>query len=123
MRYALRLGLGLVCAALLAGGASAQVNPFQQTRRGPRLSAEDTRLLLESVERLNSAESVAAGSAESWSNPQTRSSGRSRVERVFRSQDQPCHRILHHVVVAGRGPGTDYRLTWCRTASGTWKVK
>ena len=124
MRYAARLGVTLVCLSLLTGAAAhAQINPFQQTRRGPRLSAEDNRLLLDSVERLNTAEPVRAGSADSWTNPETRSSGTSTIERVFRAHGQPCHRIVHHIVVSGRTPGTDYRLTWCRTPSGAWKAK
>jgi hypothetical protein len=34
-----------------------------------------------------------------------------------------CHLVRHHVVVAGQPPRHDYRLTWCRTASGEWKIK
>jgi hypothetical protein len=30
--------------------------------------------------------------------------------------------VRHHIV-AGRPPPRDYRLTWCRTPTGEWKIK
>jgi hypothetical protein len=34
-----------------------------------------------------------------------------------------CHRLRHHIVIAGQQPGRDYRLNWCRTSTGEWKSK
>jgi hypothetical protein len=34
-----------------------------------------------------------------------------------------CHRLRHHIIIAGQQPGHDYRLTWCRTSTGEWKSK
>ena len=105
---------------LLSAAALAQINPF---RGGPGLSPEDNRLLFESIERLNAAEPAKAGRSEAWSNPQTSTSGTSTLLRVFHSGGMACHLVRNHIVVAGEPPGRDYRLTWCRTPSGEWKIK
>ena len=108
---------------LAAAAAQAQINPFRGNRQGPSLSPEDDRLLFESVGRLNAAEPARVGLSEGWSNPQTNSSGTSTMLRVFRSGGMSCHLVRHHVVAAGQPPGRDYRLTWCRTQAGEWKIK
>jgi len=124
-RPSLRAALVACCCAFLlpAAAAQAQVNPFRSSRNGPSLSPEDNRLLFESIDRLNAAEPAHAGRSEAWSNPQTNSSGTSTVLRVFRSGGMACHLVRHHVVVAGRPPGQNYRLTWCLTPAGAWKIK
>ena len=116
------LAAALAVCVLLPTVAQAQVIPFRGSR-GPNLSAEDSQLLFESVARLNAAEPSQAGRFEAWSNPQTNSSGTSTVVRVFHSGGMVCHLVRHHIVVAGRPPGRDYRLTWCRTSTGEWKTK
>jgi len=116
------LAAALAVCVLLPTVAQAQVIPFRGSR-GPNLSAEDSQLLFESVARLNAAEPSQAGRFEAWSNPQTNSSGTSTVVRVFHSGGMVCHLVRHHIVVAGRPPGHDYRLTWCRTSTGEWKTK
>jgi surface antigen len=107
---------------LLAGAARAQVMPFGRYF-GPGLSPEDTRLLFESVARLNATEPSKAGSSDSWNNPQTGSSGTSTILRVFNSSGMVCHLVRHHIVVDARAPGHNYRFTWCRTPTGEWKIK
>jgi surface antigen len=72
---------------------------------------------------LNAAEPSKAGSSESWNNPQTKSSGTSTILRLFNSGGMVCHLIRHHIVVDGRAPEHNYRLTWCRTPTGEWKIK
>ena len=110
-----------VC-ALLPEVVQAQINPFRGSgSRG--LSPEDNQLLFDSVARLNAAEPSKVGNSESWNNPQTNTSGTSTIVRVFRSGGMECHLVRHHIVVAGRQPGQNYRLTWCRTSSGEWKIK
>ena len=116
------LAAALAVCVLLPTVAQAQVMPFRGSR-GPSLSAEDSQLLFESVARLNAAEPSQVGRSEAWSNPQTNSSGTSTVLRVFHSGGMVCHLVRHHIVVAGRPPGHDYRLTWCRTSTGEWKSK
>jgi len=101
-------------------GGAGQVNPFHG---GPGLSPEDNRLLFESTARLNAAEPAQVRRFAAWSNPQTNNSGTSTVLRVFHSGRVACHLLRHHIVIAGRPSGLDYRLTWCRTPSGEWKIK
>src|SRR5215472_3580720 len=113
--------LSAALAALIAlpTVAQAQINPF---RGGPGLSPEDNRLLFDSIERLNAAEPAKVGHSETWSNPQTNTSGTSTILRVFHSRGMACHLVRNHIV-AGHPPGHDYWLTWCRTPSGEWKIK
>jgi surface antigen len=109
----------LACAFLSA--AQAQVIPFQGNF-GPGLSRSDNQLLFESVARLNAAEPSKVGQSDSWSNPETKSSGTSTILRVFHSGGMTCHLVRHHIVAA-RSPSRDYRLSWCRTSTGEWKIK
>jgi surface antigen len=117
----------LLLVALLAGllptaAAQAQVNPFRGSgSRG--LSPKDNQLLFDSINRLNQAQPAEVGRAETWSDPRTHSSGTSTIIRVFRSGGMACHLVRHHIVAAGRQPGQNYRLTWCRTPNGEWKIK
>jgi surface antigen len=87
------------------------------------MSPEDNRLLFDSVARLNAAEPSKIGSSEAWENPQTKSYGTSTILRVFNSGDMVCHLVRHHIVVDGRVPGHNYRLTGCRMPTGEWKIK
>ena len=114
------LSVALAALFVLPAVAHAQINPF---RGGPGLSPEDNRLLFESIARLNAAEPAKAGQSDAWSNPQTNTSGTSTILRVFRSHGMACHLMRNHIVVAGQSRGHDYRLTWCRTPSGEWKIK
>lgn len=114
------LSAALAACIFLTVAPHAQVNPF---RGGPGLAPEDNQLLFESVARLNAAEPSEVGRSEAWSNPQTNNSGTSTILRVFRSGGMACHLVRHHIIVAGRPPGHNYRLTWCRTPSGEWKIK
>jgi surface antigen len=112
----------LAVCLLLSAAAQAQVNPFRGSgSRG--LSPEDNQLLFESVARLNAAEPSQVGRSEAWSNPQTKSSGSSTILRVFHSGGMVCHLLRHRVLVSGRAPAHDYRLSWCRTPTGEWKIK
>lgn len=116
------LSAALAVCVLLPVAAQAQINPFRGSgSRG--LSPEDNQLLFDSVARLNAAEPSKVGNSESWNNPQTNASGTSTIVRVFHSGGMACHLVRHNVVIAGRQPGHNYRLTWCRTSSGEWKIK
>ena len=112
------LSATLAACVFLTAAAQAQVNPF---RGGPGLSPEDNRLLFDSIARLNGTEPARAGNSDAWSNPQSNDSGTNTVLRVFRSGGMACHLVQHHIVTGGAG--RDYRLTWCRTSSGEWKIK
>jgi surface antigen len=124
MRYRSPRGLVAALAAclLLSTAAQAQVIPFGGNF-GPGLSPEDNRLMVESIARLNAAKPSRVGLSESWNNPQTRTSGSSTILRVFHSQGMACHQVRHQIVAAGQSRPRDYRLTWCHTPDGEWKIK
>jgi surface antigen len=122
MRSPCCIAAAFVAYFLLLSAAHAQVMPFRGYS-GPALSPEDSQLLFESVARLNDAEPSKVGTSEAWNNPQTKSSGTSTILRAFNSGGMVCHLVRHHIVVKGRVPGRDYRLTWCRTPTGEWKIK
>jgi surface antigen len=90
---------------------------------GRGLSASDNQMVFESVARLKAVEPSKVGQSDSWSNPETRSSGSSTILRVFRSSGMPCHLVRYHIVVAGQPTARDYRLSWCHTPNGEWKIK
>lgn len=70
------LSAALAACIFLTAAAQAQINPF---RGGPGLAPEDNRLLFESIARLNEAEPAKVGRSETWSNPQTNTSGTSTI--------------------------------------------
>jgi surface antigen len=109
-----------VC-ALLPAAAGAQVIPFAGNF-GQGLAPSDNQMIFESVARLNAVEPSKVGQSDSWSNPETKSSGTSTILRAFHSGGMACH-LVRHQIVAGRPPPRDYRLTWCRTPTGEWKIK
>jgi surface antigen len=106
---------------LLSAAAQAQVIPFAGNF-GQGLAPSDNQMIFESVARLNALEPSKVGQSDSWSNPETKSSGTSTILRVFHSGGMACH-LVRHQIVAGRPPPRDYRLTWCRTSTGEWKIK
>jgi hypothetical protein len=58
-------------------------------------------MIFESVARLNAVEPSKVGQSDSWSNPETKSSGTSTILRVFHSGGMPCH-LVRHQIVAGK---------------------
>jgi len=115
------LSAALAISALLPVAGKAQVIPFSGNF-GQGLAPSDNQMFFESVARLNSVERSKVGQSDSWSNPETKSSGTSTILKVFHSGGMACHLVRHHIV-AGRPPPRDYRFTWCRTPSGEWKIK
>ena len=112
----------LTACVVLFEATQAQIIPFGGNF-GPGLSPEDNQLLFESVARLNAAEPSRVGLSETWSNPQTGTSGTSTILRVFHSGGMACHLVRHHIVVAGHARARDYRFTSCRMSTGEWKIK
>src|ERR1700730_15507208 len=106
---------------ILSAAAQAQVIPFAGNF-GQGLAPSDNQMIFESVARLNAVEPSKVGLSDSWSNPETKNSGPSTILRVFHSGGMAGH-LVRHQIVAGRPPPLDYRLTWCRTSTGEWKIK
>jgi surface antigen len=117
-RFGYCLSVAFAACVLPLAPAPAQVNLFTH---GPGLSPEDNRLLFDSIARLNETTPARAGISDAWNNPQSKDSGTNTIVRVFSSGGMACHLVRHHIVAGGTG--RDYRLTWCRTPSGEWKIK
>ena len=115
------LSAALAVCVLVPVAARAQVIPFGGNF-GPGLAPSDNQMVFDSVARLNATEPSKVEQSDSWSNPETRSHGSSTILKVFHSNGMTCHLVRHHIVAA-RPPSRNYRLTWCRTASGEWKTK
>ena len=116
-----KLLVGAVRGVLLPAATQAQVIPFSGNF-GQGLAPSDNQMMFESVARLNAVEPSKVGQSDSWSNPETKSHGSSTILKVFHSNGMTCHLVRHHIVAA-RPPSRNYRLTWCRTATGEWKTK
>src|SRR5690348_10077094 len=115
------LSAALALYVLLPLAAPAQVIPFAGNF-GPGLAPSDNQMLFESVARLNATEPSKVGQSDSWTNPETKSHGSSTILKIFHSNGMTCRLVRHHIVAA-RPPSRNYRLTWCRTATGEWKIK
>src|ERR1700709_619535 len=97
----------LAVCVLLPVAAQAQVIPFAGNF-GQGLAPSDHQKVFHNVARLNATEPSKVGQSDSWSNPETKSSGTSTILRVFHSGGMACHLVRHHIV-AGRPPSRDYR--------------
>src|SRR5271166_5060949 len=84
------LSAAFAACVLLPVAAQAQVIPFAGNF-GQGLAPSDNQMIFESVARLNAAEPSKVGRSDSWSNPETKSSGTSTILRVFRSGGMACH--------------------------------
>lgn len=108
------LGLGLVAPA------GAQINPFG-VLYGPRMTPPDVALLSQAANRLLAAPPK-VGQSESWSNPATGASGTVTETRTFTFQGLDCRALHYDMVVARQPDSRGLDLSWCKTASGEWKI-
>jgi surface antigen len=102
--------------------ADAQLNPFGWAPNGARLTSDDWRMVWQSTDALNGASPANSGEAREWNNPQSGNSGTVTLERVFRSNDMPCHALLYSVMMAAQDIPQTYHTTWCQTETGAWKM-
>ena len=114
------VALAIIVAGLPSPPARAQFNPF--TRAGFDLSQEDIAMLEAAAEKLYLDESVAVGSRESWSNPQSGNSGTVALVGTFEHQGLPCRRLQHDIKVKDVQDSFRYIFDRCKTAGGEWKL-
>ena len=115
------LSVALAACVLLSEAARAQVLPFGRNL-GPGLSLRTTAAVQE-CGTAECGEPSRVGRSEAGSNPATQASGTSTILWVFRSGGMACQLVRHHIVVVGQARARDYRLTWCPTSTGEWKIK
>ena len=104
------------------GRAGAQVSTFGWSPNAARLTADDWSMLWDSVGALNKSVDPHPGESHSWTNSQSGNSGTVTLERIFRSNDMPCHALRYSIVIATEQTPRTYDLTWCQTEAGEWKM-
>ena len=113
------LAFGLT--ALLAGApAQAQINPFGDASK-TKLSNGDFKVLDQATQRLLSRPGLAPGARESWTNPQTKSTGSLTVKNAFHRKGFACVAVGYQSMARGRPPNRTGALNWCKTPKG-WKI-
>ena len=108
--------------ALAALPASAQFIPTPGPNLVPEtLTREDVTALSAASAKLYTAETVAVGAVETWTNPKTGNSGVVTIARVFERNGMPCREIVHRIKLAREGEQT-YHFNRCRIGTGEWKL-
>jgi surface antigen len=99
--------------------AVAQINPFRGTK-APPMAKDDQQQMLDATQRLNQREHPQVGGTENWNTPT--SSGTVRLDRIYHAGGMACHAVTYDMVAAPKAPRRTYRLNWCRTPSGEWRI-
>jgi hypothetical protein len=100
--------------------ANAQYNPFFDPELA--LTPQDLQPLEATASRLLNMDPPKVGTTEMWNNPATGVRGTVTLTRVALIRGLPC-RDLRYVIVNPRlARPTDVTFTWCRAASGEWKI-
>ena len=112
----------LQCAAILAFAlmplptlADALINPFDAA--GNSLSNEDGELMKGALKSVLDAKK--AGATADWQSPSSGLAGRATALDLFEMKGMPCANVEHAFTAGG---GSTYRLPFCQTADGKWKI-
>ena len=95
--------------------AGALVNPFNST--GNSLTSEDSDLMKGALKSVLDAKKP--GATAEWKSPSSGLAGRATALDLFIMKGMPCANVEH---VFTAGGGSAYRLPFCQTADGTWKI-
>lgn len=95
--------------------AGALVNPFNSS--GNSLSKEDSELMKRALTSVLDAKR--AGATAEWKSYSSGLSGRATALDLFEVNGMPCANVEH---VFTAGGGATYRLPFCQTADGAWKI-
>ena len=85
------------------------------------LTHDDVTALSAASAKLYTAETVAVGAVEAWTNPKSGNSGVVTIARVFERNGMPCREIVHRIKLVREGEQT-YHFNRCRIATGEWKL-
>ena len=110
----------LLIIACLAGPALAQINPFRGSRGTP-LNADDLAALQNATDLLLDRPRLAVGDSETWSNPQSGTSGTVTAGNAAQRTGLACRVVRYQISVPGARPERSVTLTWCKTKDG-WKI-
>ena len=115
--------LALSALAIAAGPrAHAQIAPLlplEQTL--PGLTADDLGQMNAAAAKLYEGRSI--GTVERWRNPDSENAGSVTLTASFVSDGMPCRAIVYNIRFKQSGGRLDhYKVNWCRTGDGRWKV-
>ncbi|MBV8095044.1 MAG: hypothetical protein JOY71_11230 [Acetobacteraceae bacterium] len=121
--YGRKIFLATSMVGALACGPSvhAQINPFRGYR-GPTLTREDLDAGSAAARKLLNREPASVGDTESWTAPNTGNRGTFTIQRVFERSGMPCRALASEVVHKRPQTKRDFTLTYCRIASGEWRL-
>ena len=100
--------------------ALAQINPFGDASK-TRLSPSDFKMVDDATERLLARPGLAPGTKESWTNPETKSTGSLTVKNAFHRKGFSCVAVRYQSRARGVEPNQTGSLNWCNTPDG-WKI-
>ena len=95
--------------------ADALINPFDAA--GNSLSDEDGELMKGALKSVLDAKK--AGATAEWKSPSSGLAGRATALDLFEKNGMRCANVEHAFTAGG---GSTYRLPFCQTADGTWKI-
>ncbi len=119
-----RTGTGLAIPAMLAAVAiwlasvlPANAAAYFMSRNGPRLTAEDTRMIEKAI--YSALGEGKAGANAEWANSATGRAGRASVLQVSMRAAMNCGSVEH---IFTKGGGERFVLSYCRQPDGSWKI-
>ena len=119
-RNRLRIGAVVVVAMLACSGAQAQINPFKGN--GPKMQQTDLDLMAKAADPLIESTRFDIGAKSAWSNPASGWSGSVTAVGTDTRGTLAC-RVFDYDILAPRAEDeSTFRLTWCQTKNGTWKL-
>ncbi len=107
--------LALLPAMTWVAAAEGLINPFDSS--GISLSKEDSDLMRGALRSVLDARK--AGATADWKSSSSGLAGRATSLDVFERNGMSCANVEH---VFTAGGGSTYRLPFCRTSDGTWKI-
>ena len=104
----------------LSGQADAQISPFKG--KGPKLDSSDVAMMDAAATPLFEDAAVSPGTARSWKNDRTGAGGTVTLLGSTTYQGLVCRQLRYDVTIPPR-PSAPYRVDWCQTRDGTWKMR
>jgi hypothetical protein len=119
----LKIIAGALAAVVILGAlglsAEAQINPFR--RSGFELTQADIDLMTSAGKKLLPDTGAAVGTVETWSNPESGTTGTVQLVGNFEHKNLPCQRLQYDIKIAKVSDPFRYIIDRCQIASGEWK--
>jgi surface antigen len=123
MGYVTRsLGIACLGIALAVPGYAQLTGYYPMGADALSLSNDDFARLTDAANSLLERTPLPVGSATSWQNTSTGSSGTIRVTQTFKHGSMLCHRLVYETTPAATPPANRTTLDWCNTGRGEWKI-